>query len=174
VLIAPDDARAVWLLLRTKPKQERLVAETLRARDVEGYLPRVVEPRWHLRAPLGPVPLFPSYVFARCVARERYAAVNYCPGALGVVRFGDLLAALEDEVVAGLRAREGDRGYLIMQDVREAPRVGARARVVEGPMKGFEGIVTRYVPAKDRVRLLLSLVSGVRNVEVDARHLRCA
>jgi transcription antitermination factor NusG len=174
MLVSPEASDALWLLLRTKPKQERGVTESLLARGVESYLPRVLEPRLHARAPLGPVPLFPAYVFARCVVRERYAAVHYCPGALGVVRFGGLLAAVEDEVVADLRIREGERGYLVLQEVRRAPRLGARARVMEGPLKGFEGIVTRYLPSKDRVRLLLSLVSGVRNVEVDARHLRCA
>lgn len=174
MLVAPDDPRLLWLLLRTKPRQERGVAESLLARGVQGYLPRLLEPRTHLRAPLGPVPLFPSYVFARCVARDRWAAVNYCPGAIGVVRFGGLVAAVEDEVVAGLVDREGDRGYLVPREIRHEPRAGARARVVAGPLRGFEGVVTRYLPAKDRVRLLLSLVSGVRNVELDARHLRCA
>jgi transcription antitermination factor NusG len=174
MLVSPEETRALWLLLKTKPKQERVVTESLAARGVEGYLPLVLEPRLHPRAPLGPVPLFPSYVLARCAVRERYAAVHYCPGGLGVVRFGQWLAAVEDEVVADLKIRAGERGYLIVQDIRRAPRVGARARVVEGPLQGFEGIITRYLPARDRVRLLLSLVSGVRNVEVDARHLRCA
>ncbi len=174
MLVPPDDSRALWLVLRTKPKQERAVAATLEARGVAGYVPRVLEPRLHPRAPVGPVPLFPSYVFAQAVVRERLAAVHYCPGALGVVRFGALLAAVEDGVVTALRAREGERGYLVLRDVREAPRPGARARVVGGPLQGFEGIVTRFLPARDRVRLLLSLVSGVRHVEVDTRHLRCA
>jgi transcription antitermination factor NusG len=172
VLIPPDDPRILWLLVKTKPKQERTVLTGLASRDVEGYLPRILEPRSHLRGPLGPVPLFPSYVFARCVARDRYNAVHYCPGALGVVRFGDQIAAIEEDAVADLRAREGERGYLVIQEVRRAPREGARARIESGPLRGLEGVVTRYVPAKDRVRLLLSLVSGVRNVEVDARHLR--
>jgi transcription antitermination factor NusG len=172
VLISPDDPRLLWLLVKTKPKMERIVVDSLASRDVEGYIPRILEPRAHSRAPLGPVPLFPSYAFARCVARDRYNAVHYCPGALGVVRFGEWIAAIEDDAVADLRKRECERGYLVIQEVRKAPRVGVRARVDSGPLKGFEGVVTRYLPAKDRVRLLLSLVSGVRNVEIDLRHLR--
>jgi transcriptional antiterminator RfaH len=172
MLVAPSDPRRLWYLLRTKPKQERAVTETLTARAVEAYCPRVIEPRWHRRAPVGPVPLFPSYVFARFQAAESFAAVNYCPGAAGVVRFGSELAALDDGNVEALRAREGDRGYVEFAAARERPREGGRVRVERGPLAGLEGVVTRYLPARDRVRLLLAVIGGVRNVEVDARHVR--
>jgi transcription antitermination factor NusG len=172
MLVQPTDPRLLWYLLRTKLKQERAVVETLSARGVEGYCPRVLEPRWHARAPRGPMPLFPSYVFARFLAAESFAAVNYCTGAAGVVRFGTALAAVEDAVVAELREREGERGYVEFKAVREKPREGERARIERGPLAGLEGVVTRYLPARDRVRLLLALVGGARNVEVDARHVR--
>ena len=174
MLISPTALTPAWLLVRSKPKREKVVVETLQARGIESYLPRVIEPRTHVRAPQGPVPLFPSYVFARCVPGERYAAVHYCPGGLGIVRFGALVAAVEDEAVEGLRQREGERGYLVYGEVRRAPREGSRVRIVGGPLQGFEGIVARYMPARDRVRLLLTVIGGVRQVEVDARHLRCA
>lgn len=174
MLILPTDTAPTWLLVRTKPKQERAAVETLATRGAEAYCPRVIEPRWHARAPLGPVPLFPSYVFVRCVPAERFAAVNYCTGVTGVVRFGDHLAAVEDELVAGLREREGERGYLVFGDVRRRLEKGSRVRVVSGPLAGLEGIVTKYAPGAERVRLLLSLVSSVRTVEVDARAVRCA
>jgi transcription antitermination factor NusG len=172
VLVAPNDPRLLWFLLRTKPKQERAVVETLTARSLTAYCPRVLEPRWHRRAPRGPVPLFPSYVFARFLAAESFGAVNYCPGAAGIVRFGDELAALEDAAVDELRAREGERGYVEVKAAREKPREGSRVRVERGPLAGLEGVVTRYLPARDRVRLLLATIGGVRNVEVDARHVR--
>lgn len=174
MLISPTALVPTWLLVRSKPKQEKVVVETLRARGIESYVPRVIEPRSHIRAPQGPVPLFPSYVFARCAPGERYAAVNYCPGGLGVVRFGAMVAAVEDEAIELLRQREGDRGYLVYGEVRRAPREGSRVRIVGGPLQGFEGVVARYMPAQDRVRLLLTMIGGVRQVEVDARHLRCA
>jgi transcription antitermination factor NusG len=90
------------------------------------------------------------------------------------VRFGEELGAVEDEFVASLREREGERGYLVFADARRAPLKGSHVRVVKGPLQGLEGIVTHYLPAKDRVRLLLTMVGGVRNVEVDARHIRRA
>ncbi len=172
--VTERERRPVWVVLRTKPKQERHVLEGLAARGIEGYCPRILEPPRHRTAPRGPVPLFPSYVFARCVLKERYAAVHYCPGAVGVVRFGDEVAVLDDAVVAALRQREGERGYVVVQEVRRHPARGEAVRIVAGPLAGLEGVVQRYLPGRDRVRLLLRVVRGVRHVEVDASHLRSA
>ena len=174
MLIALDDPRLLWLLVHTKPKQESAVVQALAVREIPAYCPRILEPRRHARAPRGPVPLFPSYVFARCVVKERYTAVRYCPGASGIVRFGEALAAVEDGFVTSLREREGERGYVVIAEARRVPAKGSRVKVVDGPLHGVEGIVTKYLPARDRVRLLLTMVTGVRNVEVDARHIRCA
>jgi transcription antitermination factor NusG len=174
MLVSASESARVWLLLRTKPKQERHAVAALVERDVEGYCPRVVEPRWHTRAPVGPVPLFPSYVFAYCEPRTHFAAANYCPGIIEVVRFGHQLAAVEEQFITSLREREGERGYLALREVRRPPRPGQRARILAGALAGYEGLVERYMPAQDRVRLLLLLVSGKRRVELDARHIRCA
>jgi transcriptional antiterminator RfaH len=172
MLVAPTDPRSLWFLLHTKPKQERAVVETLVARAVPAYCPLVLEPRLHARAPRGPMPLFPSYVFARFRAAEKFAAANYCPGATGVVRFGTELAAIDETAVDELRAREGALGYVEVKAARARPREGSRVRVEGGPLGGLEGVVTRYLPGRDRVRLLLAMVRGVRSVEVDARHVR--
>ncbi|MFZ5785784.1 MAG: transcription termination/antitermination protein NusG [Acidobacteriota bacterium] len=171
MLVAPTDPRLLWLVLRTKPKQERTVLEVLAGRDIEAYCPRVIEPRAFARAPHGPVPLFPSYVFSRCVPAERFAAANYCPGAAGILRFGGSIAVVEDEFIAMLREREGERGYLVIGEARRRPVAGERVRIAKGPLAGLEGIVEKYMPAKDRVRLLLALVGGTRRAEVEAAHL---
>jgi transcription antitermination factor NusG len=169
--VPPTDSRLLWLVVRTKPKQERAVVETLGGRDIEAYCPRVIEPRAFARAPHGPVPLFPSYVFGRTVPGEHFAAANYCPGAVGILRFGGSIAAVEDDFIAMLREREGERGYLVIGEARRRPVKGERVRIARGPLAGFEGIVETYMPAKDRVRLLLALVGGTRRAEVEAAHL---
>jgi hypothetical protein len=106
MLVPFTDSRTAWLLLRTKPKQEHNVVHVLNHRVLDVYCPHVLEPRGHARAPVGPVPLFPSYVFARCDVSSQYNTANYCPGVFGVVRFGEFLAAVEDEFVDLLRSRE--------------------------------------------------------------------
>jgi transcription antitermination factor NusG len=173
VLVPACDPAARWFLLRTKPRQERRVAEALPARGIEAYLPRVLEPDRRAFEPKGPVPLFPGYVFARLRLPERWAAAHYCPGAAGLVRMGEGFAALEDEAVVLLRAHEGDRGYVFPAQPRRELRVGTRVRVSGGLLRGLEGVVTRFIPARRRVQILLAL-SWRGSLEVDARTVRCA
>lgn len=167
-------SRTAWLLLRTKPKQEHNVVQVLDHRVLDVYYPHVLEPRGHARAPVGPVPLFLSCVFARCDVSSQYNTANCCPGVFGVVRFGEFLVAVKNEFVDLLRSHEGERGYLAVREVRKPPGRGKQARVLVGPFAEYEGLVERYMPASDRVRLLLRLVGGGRQVEVEARYLKCA
>jgi transcription antitermination factor NusG len=174
MLVKIGDPCRAWYLVRTKPKQERVVDELLRIRGLPTHLPRILEPPSHRRAPRNPVPLFPSYLFVQCVLSDVFSDVNYCPGAAGVVRFGQEFAAVEDEFICFLQERQQDRGFLVMGQARKAPTPGSRARVVGGVFAGYEGLVQSYLPARDRVKLLLMLVGGQRLVEVEARHVRCA
>jgi transcription termination factor NusG len=173
VLVAGTDERPHWLLVRTKRLQERKAAQALEARRIEAYCPMVLEPRLSRFAPRGPVPLFPGYVFGRVALRETFAAAQYCPGSVGLVRLGDGFAALEEKLVAELKEREGARGYAVLDLVPRQLRNGVRVRVTRGALRGWEGIVSRYVPARQRVRMLLGVAYGVRAVEVDAADVRC-
>lgn len=174
MLVDLSDPTPVWLVIRTKPKLERAAAEALSRRDFESYLPLVLEPRTHRRAPRGPVPLFPSYVFVNCSVPERFNALVYCPGVSGVVRFGACGAAVEDEFIVMLRKREGERGHLVFKEVRRPLERGQRVKVADGPLAGYTGLVEQYLPAQARVKLLLSLVTGSRRVELDAASVHCA
>lgn len=174
MLLSFGDPCRAWYLVRTKPRQEASVSNVLDRRGVETFVPRVLEPPGHRRAPRGPVALFPGYVFARCVLPALYPAVQYCPGGVGVVRFGERFAAVEDDFVEFLRHRLGDRGYLVMSQARQVPARGRMVKVIDGMFAGYEGMVERYLPAGDRVRLLLALVGGGRRVELPAGQVRCA
>lgn len=174
MLIHATEHDPYWLVLKTKPKQEAAALGSLAQREIEAYCPRVQEPVRLRYGPAGPVPLFPGYVFGRFALAERYAAAEYCSGSAGLVRFGDQFAALEDEVVEGLRLREGDRGYVIPELPPLALRAGAQVRINAGPMAGLDGVVTRYLPAKERVQLLLAHAWSGRPVEVEAAAVRCA
>jgi len=159
-----------WLLVHTKPKQERLAERLLGERGLAVYCPRVLEPRLYPTSPLGPVPLFPSYVFCRASVADTLAAILYCPGVHRLIRFGDVFAALENADVDFLRTREEGRGYIVIP--KKPLRVGGRVRLTAGPFKDMEAIIERYVPAAERVRLLLKTVSGTWHVQVSSKTVR--
>ena len=174
MLISPVDPRPHWFLVRTKAKQEGKALGMLDARGIVSYCPRMLEPRRRPWEPKGPVPLFPGYVFAFLGLGDQRAAAQYCPGATGFVRFGEAFAALEDEAIEAFRSREEGRGYILIEWPREELRPGSRVRVEGGVLSGMEGIVSRYIPGRERVKLLLTLTCGVRAADVAANCVRCA
>lgn len=162
MLLTPSDARVAWLLLRSKPRQESFALESLAARGLEVYCPRILQKRRYRSAPAGPVPLFTSYLFCRSALHEAFSAAGFAHGVAGFVKFGDRFAALEDDDVERMRGCEEGRGYLIPRDVRVLAQKGSRVKVTSGPFQGYEGVVEDYCSQKERVRLLLMLVKGRR------------
>ena len=171
MLIPATDPTPRWYLLHTRPKQEARAIAALANRGIEAYYPRVLEPRLHSWEPKGPVPTFPGYVFARFVLAQRHAAAHYCTGAAGLVRLGEHYAALDDLAIEAFRLAEGDLGYVSLPAPRITLKEGSRVTVTRGPLKGLVGTVTRYLPAKSRVQLLMKAVWAGRRVELDARQV---
>jgi transcription antitermination factor NusG len=174
LLVSPLETRPVWLLVRTKPKQERAAEEFLCARDVETYCPRALEWPSHARAPRNPVPLFTGYLFTHCVLNEAFHTVAFCPGGAGPVRFVDRLAAVSEADVELLRRREMGRGYIDLKSMRRLPVDGSRVQIVGGPLRGMAAIVEKYLPSQERVRLLLKVVSGTWRAQMAAEYVRDA
>lgn len=174
MLVSHSDSRPHWFLLHSKHLQERVAVQSLKGRGIGAYCPMVLEPRLSPYAPRGPVPMFPGYVFGHFALAESFAAANYCPGTTGLVRMGQDFAAVDDAVVERLKSQEGEQGYLLVVLLPRPLRQGARVRVTRGALRGLEGIVSQYVPARKRVRILLGLAYGVRAVEVDAMDVRCS
>jgi transcriptional antiterminator RfaH len=168
---SPHDDRDAWLVVQTKPRQERVAVSHLVQREVVPYCPLFLEPVWHLRAPRGPVPLFAGYIFVRCDCGRQLNAVRYCPGVLRPVSFDRRPATVDGAFIASLRDLEGDRGFIIPEDVVRPMSKGCRVRVMGGPLKGLEGMFNGYVKGGQRAQVLLGLLRAQRLVEVDVASL---
>lgn len=160
-----------WLVVRTKPLQERTAVRHLVQREVSPYCPMFLQPPWHPRAPRGPVPLFPGYVFVRCVPDRQLNAVRYCPGVLGPISFGGRVAEIDDGVIRALRLREGARGYAVPAEQEEGIADGSNVRVMSGPLEGLEGVFRGYLRGRQRARILVEFLRSRRQVEVDTSAL---
>jgi transcriptional antiterminator RfaH len=70
---------------------------------------------------------------------------------------------VDENVVAGLREFVHDN-----EVIEVAPEIvaGEEVTVLDGPFKGLRAVVTRIVPAKERVAVLLDLLGTQREVEV--------
>jgi transcriptional antiterminator RfaH len=162
------------VVVRTKPRQEKSAASHLSQRQVTPYCPMFLQPPWHLRAPRGPVPLFPGYIFVSFNPTEQMNAVRYCPGVLAPVSFAGDLATVDQALIDAIRAREGSRGYALPTEQEEGIPDGATVRIMSGPFEGLQGVFSGTLRGGQRARVLLELLRSRRLIEVDTHALAVA
>jgi transcriptional antiterminator RfaH len=145
-----------WACARLEPRREAVAAHFLAAAGYQTYLPRLRERRrrnGHLieTRPL----LFPGYGFVLVVGGWWQA--RWSPGVANLIMNGAGPAHVPDNVVAEIRARE--RNGLI-ELPRRALVSGDRVRVMQGPLRGLEGLYGGQAP-RERVAILLSALGRV-------------
>lgn len=106
--------------------------------------------------------MFPGYLFARFTYAQQHRAVEYSPGIHYIVHFGQQIATLAPEAIAALYERAAEDEIVTIDN---EVAVGQEVRIVEGPLHGFEALVTQVVPARERVRVLLQFLG--RSVETE-------
>jgi transcriptional antiterminator RfaH len=163
------DAHAVtdlaWFCLRTQLKHEHIAAANLRLLpEVEVFNPRI---RYRRSTRRGPVwfteSLFPSYIFARFDWRNLLRQVHHAAGVASVVHFGIRWPTIPDEVLAELKETVGEKELRL---VAAEPQIGEEVQISGGAFHGLQGIVTRLLPARTRVAILLDFLGRQTMVEV--------
>jgi transcriptional antiterminator RfaH len=113
-------------------------------------------------------PLFPCYVFVRCNIDECLDSVRYVNGVSSLVHFGQRIPIVPDHVVEELRQCFETQELM---DVEDQLCAGTEVTVGEGAFHGFNGIVLRVLPAKQRVQILLDFLGRTTLAEVDRKSL---
>jgi transcription antitermination factor NusG len=156
-----DETAMPWWAIYTRHQHEKTVAEILKMKGVEVFLPLYPSMRrWKDRRQLLYLPLFPGYVFVR----ERLAQklhVLTTPGVHMILSQGDRAALIpEDEIEAIRRTVSGER------PVEPHPflKCGERVRVTRGSLSGIEGILVRK---KNVFRLVLTVQMLAQSVAVE-------
>jgi transcriptional antiterminator RfaH len=155
-----------WYCARTKPKHEHIAAATLRKNlGLEAFLPRLRVERPTRRGTVRAIePLFPCYVFVRCVINEKLQEIKHANGVSSLVRFGDKISMVEDAVIEELQdCFEADEPMNVEQ--RLTP--GSEVSVAGGAFDGMRAYVLRNLPARKRVQILLDILGQPTPVEVD-------
>jgi transcriptional antiterminator RfaH len=88
--------------------------------------------------------------------------VEHAAGVQGILHFGNDVATVDLETIAALRERAGEEEIVTIDPAIE---VGQSVKITEGPFQGLEAVVTRVLPAKERVRVLLEFLG--RSVETE-------
>ncbi len=145
-----------WFVVQTKPREEERVIFYLKEKGIESYLPKMEVLTFHSgRMQRTIKPLFPNYVFAHFDAEELLVTVRWTRGVRRILLDSARPTPLRREIVETIRSWEGPDGVI---RYRRPFGVEERVRIVRGPFKDLTGIVERWMPDKERVRVLLEVV----------------
>jgi len=109
-------------------------------------------------------PLFPCYVFVRCVLEEYLDEIQYANGIHSLVHFGHRIPPVADSIVEELQECFEAEDTMTVPD-RISP--GDEVTIGEGAFAGMHAYVLRLMPARKRVQVLLEVLGGPTPVEVD-------
>jgi transcription antitermination factor NusG len=159
-----EATEAPWFALGVTPRHEKTVARILNQKGYETLLPLYANRHdYGNRTREFELPLFPGYVFCRFEPASRMPVLT-TPGVVQVVGAGRTPVAVDREEIAAIQTAVRAKARMLPWPFW---KTGQRGRVVRGPLKGMEGMVTTV---KESVRMVLSVSLLQRSllVEVDA------
>jgi transcription antitermination factor NusG len=131
---------AQWFAACTRSRHEKMVADQLRGKGVEFFLPlgHTVR-RWQSRTAEVDLPLFPGYVFVRIPLAQRLQVLTV-PGVAYLVASAGRPLPVPEEQLLTLRDRLSAG---VLAEPHPYLAVGSRVRVRRGPLADLEGVLLR-------------------------------
>ena len=115
----------------------------------------------------GPVrnmePLFPCYIFVRCVITDKLEGIKHANGISSLVQFGGKISIVEDSIILELQGCFADEP--MTPEHRLVP--GSEVCIAGGAFNGARAYVLRNLPARQRVQVLLDILGQPTPIEVD-------
>lgn len=150
-----------WYAVATRSRFEKKLDVELRKRGVESFLPVIEEIHfWSDRRKKVQEPLFRGYLFVRMDFRERLKVLQ-TDGAVRIVSVGPKPSPIPDEQINWVKILAGHPDAIRRA---EYVAVGDSVRIIAGPFRGVEGIVTR---TGETLRVVVGLASIAQAVSVD-------
>ena len=155
-----------WYCARTKAKHEHIAAANLRKNlNLEVFHPRLRIERATRRGVVRlSEPLFPCYIFFRCLIDEKLGEIQRTSGISTVVHFANRIPKIADSVIEELKECFEGVETMTIED-RLSP--GDEVLVVDGAFNGMHAFVLRVMPARRRVQVLLDVLGRPTPAEVD-------
>ena len=160
-----NEPQPLWYAAYTASRHEKTVAEHLRQRDVESFLPLYeTVRRWNNGRHRVQLPLFPGYVFVRMGMRDKLRVLQV-PGLVQLVSFQGAPAALRDSEIETLRSALAAG---ICAEPHRYLSVGSQVEICRGPLQGMRGILLRH---QGQFRVVLSVEMIMRSIVVEVEAL---
>ena len=148
-----------WYCFRSQPKRERIAIESIRREaGLEALCPRIRFFKKTRTARKRFVEaLFPSYLFVECDLNVHLRHILSLRGVSGIVKYGPRIPELPLELINALR-EEFDSPDEIVELPESEIEVGSKVEIAEGPFQSLKAVVREYVPAEQRVEVLVEIL----------------
>jgi transcriptional antiterminator RfaH len=159
-----------WYCVRVRPKQEAVTARMLRSEaGIEVFCPFVRFKRARRGGAMWVTEgMFPGYLFGRFAYAESHRHILSISGVASIVRFGERPAEVPEGIIVELRSHVTDSETIEIPQEIEA---GTEVKIVGGVYAGVKAVVSRVMPARQRVAVLLEVLGMEREVEISAEAL---
>ncbi len=159
--VESEAVRHPWFALQVRARHEVAVADHLRGKGYEWFLPQYkCRKRWSDRVKIADAPLFPGYLFCRFNPLNRLPILK-TPGVVQVVGCNGLPIPVDENEIKAIQ-------ILVASGVSNQPwpflALGDRIRIESGPLRELEGILVKF---KGDNRLVLSVTLLQRSVAVE-------
>ncbi|MFL2983130.1 MAG: UpxY family transcription antiterminator [Candidatus Neomarinimicrobiota bacterium] len=157
-----------WITLYTKPRHEKKVAQKLKEKNIQVYLPLLrKKSQWSDRKNWVEFPFFKSYLFAKSNLKDSIHITN-TPGLIKIISFGNQVAIVQDKKIKALKMMLHGGYNPIPTDyfIKGDPVI-----VKDGPLKGIEGEVKR-VDDNDRLILRIDSIQNSLSIKISRAFLK--
>ncbi len=155
-----------WYVAKVKPQKEGSLKSFLEQWGVDVFYPKVAQPgRSGVRKAL-----FPTYLFCHLDPESRvWPVARWAPGMAYFLSSDGTPTQIPAVMVEYLKEQVAD-----WNDRGSGRHLAAGDKVVvmSGPFAGLEGIFQRYVPSRERCRILLETVGSLATVELPEWEVR--
>ena len=154
---ASGDSGKSWFLIYAKARQEEVARDNLARQEYRVYLPLAQLHRNRGGKRIAVIePLFPRYLFIQLdTTTDNWAPIRSTKGVSSLVRFGAEPGRIPEQLIQLLQTSESDTGLHDWAEPEFA--AGQAVRVVDGSMRGYEGIFIAR-SSKERVLVLLDIL----------------
>jgi transcriptional antiterminator RfaH len=164
------DSGVHWYALHSKPRKERQVETYLQYQNIETFYPTIrVKPVNPRAAKIQSY--FPGYLFVHVdLACVGLSALNWVPGAIGLVTFGGQPPAIPDHVIARLYEHVAQL-EVIRQSFVDSLKPGDTVQICSGPLRGYEAMFDTRLNGNQRVQVLLKALGRTIKTTVNVKDI---
>ena len=157
-----------WIAVYTKSRHEKVVIQELENKNIEAYCPIFKERRqWSDRKRWVEFPLFRSYVFAK-IELKNSIYILQTMGVHHIIKFQGNISIIPNEIIQNIKSMI-DGGFTVEQV--EYFVKGDEVKVVDGPLKGMEGIIVK-IKNENKLVLKVATIQQAIAVQIHPGYLK--